>query len=365
MPINVDLISKEGASGEAATYIQNNKLQLGNMRPFIGEDGKAWMTVHTGGDKKDVKNYATVQANSATLRRDEWKQLDEVLQLVNRERLTGIGDLEAKGLVYNLANPMGTTVLEYHEMDDVMSVEMSMDGVARAKNDRPTYTTKYLPIPIIHGDYEINARELATSRNMGNGLDTTKAEMVARRINEYLEAMLFTDVTFKKGGGTVYSYLNQPDRNLQTLSVNWDAGAKTAAEILAEVKAMKQKMINDKFFGPYTVYIPTAYETVMDGDYINTISSTQTNGTSDTIRERILKLDGIEAVKVVDTLPDDNVLMVQLTSDVVRLVKGFGLQNVEWKSEGNMVTNYKVMTIQVPQIRSSASGQSGIVHLSA
>jgi len=365
METQVDLISKEGATGQLATYIQNNKLQVGNMRPFIGEDGKAYMTVYTGGDKKDVQNYATVQANSATLRRDEWKQLDDVVQMIQLERLVGIGDLEAKGLVYNLANPMGTTVLEYSEMTSEMTVEMSMDGVARAQNDRPGYTPKYLPIPIIHGDYEINARELATSRNMGNGLDTTKAEDVARAINVHLEKLLFTSTTYTKGGGSIYSYLTQPDRNLQTLSLAWDNASKTAAQILAEVIAMKAKMIADKFYGPYYIYIPTAYETVMDKDYINSLAGTQTNATNDTIRERILKIENIEAVKVVDSLTANNVIMVQLTSNVVRLVKGFGLQNVEWKSEGNMITNYKVMTIQVPQIRSSASGQCGIVHLSA
>jgi len=363
--MKVDLMTPEGNVGELATYIQNNKLQIGNMRPFIGEDGKAYMTVHTGGDQANVENYATVQANSATLRRDEWKQLDEVVQLVQLERLTGIGDLEAKGLVYNLRNPMGTTVLEYSEMTGTATVEMSMDGVSRAKNDRPGYTPKYLPIPIIHGDYEINARELATSRNMGNGLDTTQAENEARAINVHLEKMLFTDTKFIKGGGTIWSYINHEDRNLQTLSMDWDNASKTPALILADVLDMKAKMIADHFYGPYYIYIPTAYETVMDEDYVNSVAGTQTGATSDTLRARILKIENIEAVKVVDSLPANNVVMVQLTSNVVRLVKGFGLQNVEWKSEGNMVTNYKVMTIQVPQIRSSASGQCGIVHLSA
>jgi hypothetical protein len=53
-----------------------------------------------------------------------------------------------------------------------------------------------------------------------------------------------------------------------------------------------------------------------------------------------------------------------MTPDVVRLVRGMGLQNVEWKSEGNFMTNYKVMTIQVPQIRSDQNGASGLVHMS-
>jgi len=55
---------------------------------------------------------------------------------------------------------------------------------------------------------------------------------------------------------------------------------------------------------------------------------------------------------------------VQMTTDVVRLVRGMGIQNIEWQTEGKMITKYKVMTIQVPQVRSDQDGNSGIVHLS-
>jgi len=55
--------------------------------------------------------------------------------------------------------------------------------------------------------------------------------------------------------------------------------------------------------------------------------------------------------------------MVQMTSNVVRIVNGMPIQNVEWKSEGQFVGNYKVMTIQVPQIRSDYNGNTGLVHL--
>ncbi len=136
---------------------------------------------------------------------------------------------------------------------------------------------------------------------------------------------------------------------------NWDASAVTAANVVADVLAMKQDAIDAYHFGPYVLYIPTAYETILDEDY-----DTTTPGT--TIRERILKISGIDSVKVIDTLPANNVLLVQMTSDVVRLVRGMGLQNVQWSQEGNMITKYKVMTIQVPQVRSDQEGNSGVVH---
>jgi hypothetical protein len=63
-------------------------------------------------------------------------------------------------------------------------------------------------------------------------------------------------------------------------------------------------------------------------------------------------------------MPSNNIVMIELSSEVVRWVTGMNMQNVQWSSEGNLVHNYKVMTIQVPQIRADQDGNSGIVHLS-
>jgi hypothetical protein len=88
------------------------------------------------------------------------------------------------------------------------------------------------------------------------------------------------------------------------------------------------------------------------------------SGYPKTIRERILEISGIEDIKVSDTLSDDHVIMVQMSSDVVRLVQGLPITTVEWQTEGGMVFNYKVMTILVPQLRADQNDRTGIVVLS-
>ena len=204
---------------------------------------------------------------------------------------------------------------------------------------------------------------MEASRNLGNPLDTISAEHAARRVSEHLEDMLFTDTTYSYGEmdarsrNSIYSYINFPDRNEVTLSEHWDASGKTGEEIITDVVKMKKASIAKNHPGPWMLYIPTDYETVLDEDY----NSTRGN----TIRERIQQISGISGIKVVDRLPDDNVLMVEMKSDTVRLIDGIPLQNVQWGTEGNFVNKYKVLTIQVPQIRSDRSGQCGIVHLSA
>ena len=365
---NVDLIGRGGAVGEVANqFYSEGALSINKKRPWVSEkDGRVYISMYNGGDPDNEDNYQNIPISAYadnTLRRDEWKRLDEALIEVTRYRLGGADDLISKGLVYNLGNGMGTTVLEWHDVSDAFEADLTMDAVTRTVGDRPVFQHNYLPIPIIHVDYEINARVLEASRKLGNPLDTTSAERAARRVLEKLENMFFTDTTFSygekdsKSRNTIYSYLNYPDRNTVTLSVNWDASGSTGAGILQDVQEMKAASIADYHYGPWMLYIPTAYESRMDDDY-------DISGTSlMTVRERLLKLGGIQGIKVVDSLPANNVLLVQMTSDVVRLVRGMGLTNIQWATEGGMVTKFKVMTIQVPQIRSDQNGRTGIVHL--
>jgi hypothetical protein len=364
MDINVDFMLNGSGQGNLAQYIMaNGRLDSGRLRPFIDpKDGRSYISTYKGGDPSKPENYVTslIQTN-ATLRRDEWKQLDEALIPIARERLGGVQDLIDKGLVFNLGNAMGTTVLEYHDINDAMEAVMTMDGVTRGPGDRVDFTTKYLPLPIIHVDYEINARVLAASRSLGNPLDTTQAEMATRRVSEKLEDMLFTATSYAYGGGTIYSYLNAPNRNQVTLGTAWDSLSDTSTQtvgeqIVEQVLDMKQASINAGHYGPWALYIPTAYETILDDDY----NATRGN----TTRERILAISGIDSIKVVDRLTADNVLLVEMNTSTVRLIRGMGIQNVEWATEGGMVSKFKVMTIQVPQVRADQDGNSGIVHLS-
>ena len=366
----VDLMGN-GQSDIANYFGATGKTDFGTKRPFLYQDTKtgnwgAYISVYKGGDPKKITSYQNVpiNINAATLRRDEWKALDEAVINVARERLVGIADLEANNLVYNLNNAMGTTVFEWHDVGDTMEADMTMDGVTRSRGGRTVFQHNYLPIPIIHSDYEINARALPASRSLGNPLDTYAAENAARRVAEKLEDMLFTDTTYSYGEtdarsrNTIYSYVNFPDKNDIVLSVNWDDSSKTGADIIADVLSMKQASIDDYHWGPWKLYIPTAYETVLDSDYDPTTPGT-------TIRERILKISGISGITVVDRLSANNVLLVEMKSDTIRLIKGMAMTNLQADTEFGFVNKYKVLTIQVPQIRSDSNGRCGIVHLAS
>jgi len=360
MNVQIDVISANGQGvGEfAREIVTNGCVDAGLYKPWMDPTtGRSYITVHKGGDLMEVANYENMPiTTNALLRQDEWKEMDRVVLKCAESRLGGVQDLKSKGLVMNIGNGMGTTVFQYQNVDGSLDASLSMDGVVRGQSNRPVFGTESIPLPICHVDYEMNDRVLQVSRKMGSPLDTSMAELAARAVAVKLEEMLFTDTTYFYGSGTIYSYVNHPYRNQVVMTEMWDAAGKTGLEILTEVISLKTASIAAHHYGPWVLYIPVGYETKMDEDF----STVKGDGT---IRERLLRVNNINAITVIDTLPEDNVLLVEMTTDVVRWINGMAVQNVQWTKEAGLVHNFKVMTIQVPQIRSDKRNQSGLVHL--
>jgi uncharacterized linocin/CFP29 family protein len=340
-----------------ANAMVNGKLDPGRMRPYGKINNKGQFVgayVNSNGVERPVTN--------ATLRKDEWKQYDEALLKAAKIRLNGVADLQSRGLTYNIANGFGKTVLEYEDMSEMGDAQVNMDGVTRGINDRVECNIKYLPLPIIHKGFDINARVLAASRTTGESLDTAQVTEATFKVSEKLEEILFTGLSsYTFGGGTIYGYTDFPSRITGSLTGNWDdltdnSDGTVGQQILNDVLAMKQASINALHYGPWILYVPTNFETVLERDYVADYGKS--------IRNRILETPGIEAVKVADKLTADNVLLVQMTENVVRMVNAFPITNVEWQSEGMMLYHYKIMTIMVPQLRADANGNTGIVHYS-
>jgi hypothetical protein len=331
--------------GNSSNKLLNNNLDPRVLRPWIGEDGMPYM---------DVGSSAVAPTTNATLRKDEWIQLDSVLLSVARSRMRGIMDLINAGLVYRM-NGLANPILQYERVSDMTPATVTMDGLNRGHNDRVEYDIASLPMPIIHKDFVINSRFLAASRNNGAGVDSTQQELAARKVSELLETWLFQGTgSYTYGQATIYGYTDYPGRNTGSLTAAWDASGTTGAMILKDCRTMKQALIDARQFGEYVIYVPTAYETKLDDDF-------KAEGDK-TIRERILGIESVMDVKVSDFLPTDQVIMVQMDASTVRLVEGMPMTNVQWDSEGGFALNYKVMTIMVPQIREDQEGHCGIAH---
>ena len=80
--------------------------------------------------------------------------------------------------------------------------------------------------------------------------------------------------------------------------------------------------------------------------------------------QRVMEVPGIQGIMPTNKLTGENVLMIQLTSDVIRMINGIQPMMVEWDSRGGFLLNFMIFCIILPQIRSDYAGQSGIMHYS-
>lgn len=352
--MNLDFILNGQASGDVATKLMANNFNVHCLRPYIGEDGRQYITVNQGGVLKAVP---TINAN-ATLRKDDWLMLDTAIVKAAKERLRAVADLRGAGLTFNIPNGMAKTILETETQSDIDPALVSMDGLSEAVNDRPQFGLLGLPLPIIHKDFHFSARQVAASRNGGSPLDTTNAELSARRVAEEAEKMVLgvssvADL-FAYGGYTVYGYTDHPSRLTKTITSPTASGWTPATTVL-EVLAMRQQLYGAFHYGPYWLYVGTSWDQYLDDDY----SSSKGDNT---LRDRIAKIQGINKLESLDFLTGFSMIMVQATTDVVREVVGMDITTVQWESKGGMQLNYKVMAILVPQLRADYNGNMGLLH---
>ena len=289
------------------------------------------------------------------LRKDEWIEYDEAVLEEALPPMVGINDLIAGGLTKPISNSMGKTMIQWQAMADMEDAIVSLSGIDRSENDAVDFELAGIPLPITHKDFDINIRTLAASRNLGEALDTIQARISGRKVGEKLEEMLFIGgPTF--GGSTIYGYTNHPNVNrtqFGSAGELWTAAGKTPEEIFADVVAMIVKLQAANHFGPYVLYVPSTYSIVLDADF---------KATGDlTLRQRLLQIEGLRAIRTAHKLPADTVVLVQMTREVVMLAQGEPIQTVQWDFDGGFVVKFKVFTIQVPIIRADAADRSGIV----
>jgi hypothetical protein len=347
----MDIILNGQAHGSVATTLLHNGFDIASLRPWQGKDGRSYIARNVNG-----KMTAVPVGNAATLRHEEWKILDESITAAAKERLRVVADLRGSGLTFNLPNGMGKTFLETETVGDITPATISMDPIRQSESDRPEYDLTGLPLPVIHKDFFFSARQIATSRNSGAGLDTTMGQLAARRVAEEAEKLVLgVSPTFSYGGGTVYGLTNFPYRISRVLTAP-TAGGWVPSVLLGQILAMRQDSVDNFHHGPWILYVSPAWDLYMDNDY------SPLKG-DNTVRQRLMQISGITDIRTADYLGAGfTMLLVQQTSDVIRLVIGMDITTIQWETLGGMRLNYKVMCIMVPQIRSDHNHNTGIVH---
>ncbi len=289
-----------------------------------------------------------------TLQKDEWILIDRNVIEVARKNLVIVQDLMSRGLTFSLPNALGHTRLEWEKVSDMEGAIITMSGLSESQNDRVVYDLDGMPIPIIHKDFNINLRALAASRNRGEALDVTQARYAARKVSETVETLVFDGATVLGANNPIYGLRTAPYRNTGTASESWLTASGDV--IVADLIAMVTQLVDDNMNGPFVLYVGTGVALRFAEDY--------KDNSDKTIMARLKEIPQLEDIKWTKDLPANEVVLVQMTSDVIDLVEGMAPTTVQWESRGGFIVNFKIMAIIVPRIRNDFINQSGIAHWS-
>lgn len=353
--VGVDRIENGMASGSVAETLLANGMDPGALRPYIAEDNRGYITANHG--------KSMVPTANALLRKDEWAQFDTAVLKAARTRLRAWSDLSAASSFS--MNGMNSMVLEHETMSDPGEAFTSFSGITEGRADAPQFQIEGLPLPITHCDFWFDARRLNISRTLGSPLDSAMAEAAGRRVAERIEKTLIGSVAGESlspadrtygSTPTVYGYTNFPDRITKTDMTAGSAGGWTGAVLVAEVLDLMESLYDKNHYGPFMLYHSRDWTKYMDQDY-------SADKGDNTVRDRLKKIDGISDVRRLDLLSNTfTIILVQMTSEVARAVNGMNMTTVRWEGQGGMRLYFKVMAIQVPQLRSDYNGFTGIAH---
>lgn len=387
-----DFVLNGQGNGGVGSQLNECRFDPGLMRPYMDESGNYCVTANTGrtrtidipinnenpnGPKKSVQvpifekrlvsdmisnGMPIPTANGVGLRKDEWIQLDDVVISAARQRLRAWTDL-LESNQFGGFNAMSKLILEHETMSDPGEAIVDMDGISEGRRDTPMFQLEGLPLPITHSDFWFSQRHLAVSRNSGTPLSTSMGEAAGRRVAEMIEKTLIGTVTGMTHGNnseygrnaTVYGYTNFPDRITKT-DMTTPTGS-NGPTVLGDWLALRDQLYDANFFGPFMAYVSNDWDQHLD----NLFSTSEPS--AGTLRSRLQQIDGIQGIKRLDFLTDTHtVLLVQMTSDVARAINGMDITTVQWQTMGGMRVNFKVMAIQVPQLRADYNGNCGIAH---
>lgn len=351
--METDFILNGAASGNISSQLLATGGDLGVLRPFVGEDGRSYITVNDGkgGDRAIVTNAG------ATLRKDEWEQIDDVVVKAARKRLNIVNWLRGSGLSVSLPNAFGTTVFQYERQSDISAARVSMDALSPGDNDRPVYDLVNLPLPIISKEVTMSSRQLAASRRGNTPLDTSMLELAAVKVAEEAEKLhLGTYGSFSFGGASLYGLTNFPNRNTGNLT-DPAGGGWTPATTYNEVITMLKALYDEFHYGPFKLWYSTDFMPYMLRPYSTAYESTN-------LERTIAQISQISSVQLCDYLTGKQLLLVQESSSTVRTIIGMDVQTVQWQERGGLLEKFRVMAMMVPQMKVDINGNCGIAHYS-
>jgi len=307
-------------------------------------------------------NNQSVRGNAQLFDYDEYvDRSDEIIEEVNLE----VGVLDDAMGIDEVGSSLATTIYTEQAESEVGEAEISMDGQAKGN----TLDTANVPVgvaqPIVHVDYEIDARDQQQSANMGQDKEARLARQAGRALREKEDDLALNGwgltVEGPQGGRfSVDGFLNTDARITGSAPNNWTEANLTAVQNTIEkmvsdletVGANDDKNLMPRSRGVFLYYNQT-HNSVLDK------ADPRGDGNM-SVRQRLQQDHPYVTLRETPFIADDEVAMVVRDPRVMSVVNAQDPTNMSWEPSP-MATRYKALSSRVPFFRSTYSDILGVV----
>lgn len=337
----------------------NEAKQAAYTGPGSGPAGLSTL-VRYGGDAARMRQAQYQRAKMQGLG-PLWKHseefVDDIITRIGREGLV-IADDRIQMNPVSMPNWLGIPELTSHKVSESRHADRGMVPGSRGEvgiQDKTPYT---VPIYVTWDEFSFNVRELAAAERTGRPLETDEAEQAVRNVNYAIEDAIIT------GGPTVGGNASQgleattTIRQYQNSGRTWDDSSKDGSQIQGDVLLMRSDLASNKFYGPYTLYVSTAYGAVLQEQW-----SDGTTTLDKTIQEVLESMEfGGRNLRIrqADLLSDDVTYLVDDSSRAIDVIVGQQPMTIMPAPEHEWHQKFTTFACIVPRVKSNYDGNFGI-----
>jgi len=296
---------------------------------------------------------AGLEGNAMTVPKDAWGRWDTEGIEVARNVLSVFNDLAATN---SKPGDLAVLVDYFQTVSDSGDVNISLDGVGKAKGDQPVIDYYGTPLPIIDSEMSVGWRQMLVLQRAGGNYTSAGSNNHYRKVAEKLEDIVLNgDSKIKVGSDSLLGLRNHPERNTGTHS--YTLRSATGAQWLEVLLAGMALQHAANFYTEVTVYLNW-----QDLFYANS-TDFSTQYPNKTIAQRLIEIGGVRFVGA-SKIPANEMILVCKRRDVIEIINGmpmFMRPKIRQNPEDAYV--FQFLAAAAPQIKFDAAGQCGITQL--
>lgn len=290
--------------------------------------------------------------NAFPVPKDAWGQWDKEGIEVARDVLAVFNDLSSLSKAVDLS----VLVSYFQTVSDSGQVNISLDGIGKAKTDQPVIDYHGTPLPIIDSQMSVGWRQMLQIQRAGGNYTSAGSNNHFRKVAEKLEDLTLNgDASIKVGADQLYGLRNHPERNTDTHG--FDLNGATGIQWKEAVVGGLAKQHAANFRSPSTIYLN------WDDWFYASSTDYSTLYPNKTILQRVSEIAGVTFVPA-SKVPVNEMLFVCKRRDVVEVLNGMPMTSrpkMRLNPEDDYV--FQFMAAAALEIKFDAKGQCGITQI--